>query len=716
MFFWRIVAITMFAVFCGTFVSCEKDETTPPTPDSTEEPKGEVSFSINFSGNISGNGSSSSPATVQQGDTLNMAISQISKYTDPDGSVYTCEPKASIKLFTPYDTLYVKDLQTLTTVIEKSNVASQSNAGEKQTKKMLQTFDVGGKEVIFDVAYDIFSHVNSLQQRIEMPYIKVNSAKYGAAQPEKVDTRAEKPSVSVTGMRIVPHAPQTRGIIVDSTMYDVNVAFNVAVESVHTKKEQNQTLSFEVSFLAVVEDITEYPDPEMQFNYELHILGGTKSTASPFVLTPGEKLSLEWAETCRYNYFSLKDFTSQTILREPKVSVNLEATKDTIWVANKEELEKLVASDVSISQDGAAPLVTRGHKVFSMAEQAITLNWRYDTYEDVDVEGTSVAMPHLELGEPQIVSVSATELTNASVPGKQAKVYAVEVRLSQELKSVNDAKESTESIEYVVKFIGAIDVKLVKVVYRKDWVWVDPHDNMMLAYYPMVHRDRIYSTGETFTDTFRDLGHVAGSYIPFSIGGEPIQEVSDGVLVRTKWLWEGQSQGDSIVIRPFSASVPNLDKVFDVYEYEGDEPLSQYITPPPGTWNEYETGKRYKDLDISLDGEEVVGANGVSDLPSGWYFYSPDYVYNSFVCIYGDEFRLLEGEMHISFYDQFLVIDGRMITFLEYRGPMDFKYHKENITMPNGAPGFVYTTEFRRKFLEKNFYFCRIDSIYQQKP
>ena len=713
MFFWRIVAITMFAVFCGTFVSCEKDETTPPTPDSTEEPKGEVSFSINFSGNISGNGSSSSPATVQQGDTLNMAISQISKYTDPDGSVYTCEPKASIKLFTPYDTLYVKDLQTLTTVIEKSNVASQSNAGEKQTKKMLQTFDVGGKEVIFDVAYDIFSHVNSLQQRIEMPYIKVNSAKYGAAQPEKVDTRAEKPRVSVTGMRIVPHAPQTRGIIVDSTMYDVNVAFNVAVESVHTKKEQNQTLSFEVSFLAVVEDITEYPDPEMQFNYELHILGGTKSTASPFVLTPGEKLSLEWAETCRYNYFSLKDFTSQTILREPKVSVNLEATKDTIWVANKEELEKLAASGVSMSQDGTNPLVTRGHKVFSMAEQAITLNWRYDTYEDVDVEGTSVAMPHLELGEPQIVSVSATELTNASVPGKQAKVYAVEVRLSQELKSVNDAKESTESIEYVVKFTGAIDVKLVKVVYRKDWVWVDPHDNMILAYYPMVHRDRIYSTGETFTDTFRDLGHVADVYIPFSIGGEPIQEVSDGTLVCT--AWKGDTR-DSIIICPFSASVPNLDKVFDVYEYEGDEPLSQYITPPPGTWDEYETGKRYKDLDISLDGVEVVGANGVSDLPSGWYFYRPDYVYNSFVCIYGDEFRLLEGEMHISFYDQFLVIDGRMITFLEYRGPMDFKYHKENITMPNGAPGFVYTTEFRRKFLEKNFYFCRIDSIYQQKP
>ena len=71
MFFWRIVAIAMFAVVCGTFISCDNGESTLPTPDLTEELKGEVSFSINFSGNSSGNGSSSSPATVQQGDTLN---------------------------------------------------------------------------------------------------------------------------------------------------------------------------------------------------------------------------------------------------------------------------------------------------------------------------------------------------------------------------------------------------------------------------------------------------------------------------------------------------------------------------------------------------------------------------------------------------------------------------------------------------------------------
>ena len=74
----------MFAVVCGTLVSCDKDESTPPTPGLTEELKGEVSFSINFGDNSSGNGSSSSPARFQQGDKLYMSIIQICKYTDPD--------------------------------------------------------------------------------------------------------------------------------------------------------------------------------------------------------------------------------------------------------------------------------------------------------------------------------------------------------------------------------------------------------------------------------------------------------------------------------------------------------------------------------------------------------------------------------------------------------------------------------------------------------
>ncbi len=686
--------------------SCGNDEPEPTGPSS---PAGTITFTINSNGGV---GTATSPAKVEKGDTLNMAISQTSSYTDPNGSVFTCKPEAVIKLSTLDDTLYVKNFQGLTTVKESSRVASETSLGEKLTKKTLQTFNVGGKEVVFDLAYDIFNHINSQKQSIEMPYIKVNSANYGAAKAE--ETRASNAPVAVmTGMRITPHRPQTRGTIVDSTEYDVSVAFNLEIESVNAKEPQSQTLSFDVEFQAVVESTTEYPDPEMQFSHQLQVFGGTNSTASPFVLNPGETMQLQWVGNSQYSYFSLQDFSSQTIQYESKANATLSASNDTLWVTNKEELEQIVASEAIITRNGTSPQVTTGQKTFSLVGKDIPFNWSYDIYGTVNAEGTEVAMPHLELSEPQIVSVQVTELPNVTIPGKQAKVYEVEVRLSQELKSVNAPEEQSETIEYVVKRIGAIEVKLVKVVYRKDWEWIDSHDNMMLAYYPMVHRDRIYSTGETFTDTFRDAGHLAGEYIPFVIGGELVQEVSDGVLIRTRWP---EDYRDSVLIAYYSASVPDLSRTFDVFEYEGYEPEYQYTTLPPGSWDEYRMGKTYKNLDISLDGVEVIGGDSISAKPSGWYIYQPDCVYVSFVNNYGDEFMLLQGEMHISFYDQFLVIDGQMINFLEYRGPMDFSYHKDNITMPNGAPGFVYTTEFRRKFLEKNFYFCRIDSIYQQEP
>lgn len=711
---WRVVLFLFVATFSCTFNSCDKDspENVPEnSPDTPTKPTGEVKFSIASTGGM-GQGTAAAPAVVQMGDTLDMTISQTSSYSDPNGSQFTCQPKAVIRLSSTGDTLYVKDFKVLTTVKESSRTPSETQSGEKLTKKTLQTFNVGGKEVVFDLAYDIFNHINSQNQSIEMPYVKVNSANYGTAQLEETRSATMPPAV-MTGMKITPHGPQTRGTIVDSTAFDVNVAFNLEIESVNTKEPQKQTLSFEVEFLAVLESTTEYPDPEMQFSYQLQVLGGTNSTASPFVQNPGETMHLQWVGSSQYSYFFIQDRTSQTIKYEPKAEVTISASNDTLWVTNKEELEQLVAGNAVIAENGSSPQVTTGQKTFNIAGKDITVNWNYDTYDAINAEGSDVAVPYLELSEPQIVSVHAKELPNATVPGKQAKVYEVEIRLSQELKSVNTPEEHTETIEYVVKSIGAFEVKLVKVVYRKDWEWVDSHDNMMLAYYPMVHRDRIYSTGETFTDTFRDAGHVAGGGMQFTIGGKPVQEVSDGILVRTEWPYDYR---DSILIAYYSASVPNLSKVFDVYEYEGDIPEAHYTTPSPGAWDEYKVGKTYQNLDILLDGAEVIGADSVSTKPSGWYVYRPDCLYMSFVCIYNDEFRLLQGEMHISFYDQFLIIDGKMINFLEYRGPMNFSYHKDYITMPNGAPGFIYTTEFRRRFLEKDFYFCRIDSIYQQQP
>lgn len=703
-------AIIALTLICCFLFSCEgePDAVSVPEPSILPVQSGQVSISIDLDGGT-GNASISSPATVKQGDTLNVTVSQTSSYTDPDGSVFTCEPKASIRLSALGDTLYVKDFQTLTTVKEISQVASETTSGEKLTKQTLQTFDVGGKEVVFDLAYDIFNHINSLEQSIEMPYIKINSANFGTAKTE--ETKGSASAVVVKGMRITPHTPRTRGTIVDSTAYDVNVAFNLEIESVNTKETQNQTLSFEVEFLAVVRSVTEYPDPEMYFSYQLQILGGTNSTSSPFRLNLGETMHLQWVENSQYSYFSLDDRTSQTISHDPKAFVKLFADRDTLWVTNEGELGQYEASDAVITEEGTSPLIITGQKTFSMAGKDITFDWGYETYDSVSAEGTTVAVPHLELSEPQIISVNAVEQTSATIPGKTVKLYEVTVRFSQQLKTVNIPEEHVETIEYVVKYIGAFEVKLVKVVYRKGWEWVDSHDNIMLAYYPIVYRDRIYSTGETFTDTFNGGGYLANMRMPFNFAGDFIENVSDGQVIRKRGYAYGE---DSIAIVAFSASVPDLSRVYNVCDLV--PPLSKYFSCPPGTWEEYETAKLYSNQDICLENVEVFGADSLSEKASGWYFYSPDYCYEAVALIYGDELRLLEGGFRIGFYDAYLSIDGQMINFLAFRGPMQFETHKEDITMPNGAPGIVYTSEFRRTFLSKNFYACRIDSVYQQEP
>ena len=73
-------------------------------------------------------------------------------------------------------------------------------------------------------------------------------------------------------------------------------------------------------------------------------------------------------------------------------------------------------------------------------------------------------------------------------------------------------------------------------------------------------------------------------------------------------------------------------------------------------------------------------------------------------------------EVQIGNPDQFLVIDGKMINYLEYRAAPQTTVQTEDITMPNGAPARVYKLEGRQHFLDKNFYVAAIDTVYQFAP
>ena len=59
----------------------------------------------------------------------------------------------------------------------------------------------------------------------------------------------------------------------------------------------------------------------------------------------------------------------------------------------------------------------------------------------------------------------------------------------------------------MVKYVIVEDIRLAQVKYRKDWQWIERTDSTAMAFYPLVYRDRIYTNGEIFTDTFIDDPH-----------------------------------------------------------------------------------------------------------------------------------------------------------------------------------------------------------------
>lgn len=186
----------MAAIFiCAACVyACSEDEpaaTDTPQPETpqTDPDKGEVSFVINHEGG-SGAGTAASPAEVANGDTLTMVISQKSSYTDTDGTVYSCEPEATISLNAVRDTVYAQNEGLLTQLEEGSDVSSSTSGTDPVTHLMEQVFHIGNQQIRFNLGYEVYTYVNKANQAIEMPYIKLNQANFGSASSDESETEA----------------------------------------------------------------------------------------------------------------------------------------------------------------------------------------------------------------------------------------------------------------------------------------------------------------------------------------------------------------------------------------------------------------------------------------------------------------------------------------------------------------------------------------------
>lgn len=699
----------MFALFAGTLCSCSSDEDGPSPPE--EDNTGDVSVTID-TGGCSGDGSSSSPIVVENGKTLNMVLSQKSSYTNPDGSVITREPKANISLQTKLDTLYAKDIKTLTSVNGNPKVESTSSGSTPLRNQTLQTFNIGGQEITFDLGYEIYKIINSAGQTIEMPYIKLNPAQYGtASSAEKTDAKT-RAQVCITEITLTP-LNLTRGVTVtDSVAYNVSVSFNLDMESVNTKEENKQNLSFTVNYIGIVETSTEYPDPETSLSYNLNILGGTKNKVSPFTLTKGETLHLEWKQTVKHTYFSQPDLAMKSLCFEPTACVKLSALSDTIWAETAADFEKVTAGKPVISTTTGEIEQNASNQVFDIGGQKISAEWIYEICHGKMPDGEEISLPYLELGTLNLVSVSAVKKGEAEdveeIGDKVVEIYEITAKFSQDLISQKLNDEVKQSFEYIVKYIGAVEVKLVDIKYRKGYQWYPAHDNIYMTSQLIVYRDRTYSNGVTFTDVYRSflmmVGWVISASLPPPYSNTPHGDKEGELLTGQKIFWHKRNQ---CYVDTGGVSVAKT-RVPDIETYKPKLTRDEYTL---GLRGEYE---KYTSLDNQ--GEWKFDPENPK---SGWYFKTIER-YRVITMEVEPFVYLREYLLAIDFPDRFLYIkdniDERLIDFPEYWVTCDFDYTEERTTTSEGYPARVAKHECKAKYLGKDFYWVVIDTIYQTTP
>ena len=432
-FLWMNVLRSMFIIaLCCVCWSCSGEDGPEPTPPNPEN-VGDVSFVVNNNDNT-GSGTSNSPAVVERGDTLNMVVSQKSSYTDPNGTVYTCEPKATIELCAVLDTVYAKDIKTLTTVSGNPKVESKQSGDNPVQNIVKQTFNIGGQEVVFDLVHEIYTYVNSKNKKIEMPYVKLNEAKFGNGQAAE-----SKASVSPITLRALN---LSRASLVDSTLFEVEAKFNLELESVNTEKSEKQLVDFEVNYLAVVEDVI-----ELNGNIDYTVNGENSEDVSLISLNGGEETVVTIKEVSSYS-----NGDEAVYEFKPEAMISLKVANERVLVSSLDELKTLIdTEDAKVSQSGDNPVIHSYQKVLATKRQSFDFSNSYQVY----FAETGEEMPYLKVGEPKLVSIDVAEKSSrASV--SDTVFYDVKAKFAVELEGVNVSKAISKTLEFEVNYEGGV--------------------------------------------------------------------------------------------------------------------------------------------------------------------------------------------------------------------------------------------------------------------
>lgn len=683
------------ALLCGITVACDEDITiTTPTDYPTE---GDIHFVLSAGGDSIGAGT---PLAVAQGDTLSMTISQKSSYTDPDGTVFTCEPKATIELYATVDTIYAKDIETLLNINENAEVTTAHSGSNPVLYTINQKFMIGEQEVVFDLGHEVYSHVNSLSDVIEMPYVKVNEAKLGSGHvSESGDgTRNSSPYVTLRALSL------TRASITDSTMFEVSAKFNLELESVNTKSENKETLEFNVHYVGVVENVTELYG---SVAYTINDKNG--EVKSPFVVNGADTLLLEIKEESTY---ALADTAVYSF--EPKATISLKVKNDTAFVEKYELLSALIETEEpKTSREGENPISNLYEQVFATSSQEFLFETMYEVY----TAQSGDEMPYLMIGEPKCIGIEVTEQKNDATTRAfvyDTVYYDVKAKFAVELKGVNVSDELVNTLEFEVNYVGGVInatevVELVNITYRKNQVFYAGHDNLLPASQCEVYRDRHYSDGHVETDEFYDApwmwveSVVAMGMNDKAEASDTIIEFSDDLTVvygDFQKYWDKEmgtaTEGTCRYVRA-STQIPDFEHVvvdsFILIEHNEDYNSSY--------------SAQLKDYNFNPD-----------DPIEGWYVFN-DVDYRKKMLYYvkpGEIFQFRYYSLLMSYYDRFLCIDDTIIGFKEFRPKLEkTEGFIDYAGSETRGPGKIYQHIIKGDYLGHPVYFEITDTIYTPK-
>lgn len=450
-------------VLCVTSCSDSDPDTPTPTPPNTVVPAGDDGGIIFEVTNENGgdNGSSASlPAEVTADEPLNVTISQNSSYLDPDGTTFNCNPKATIKVSANLDTVFAKDIASLTKLIGTPS-SNSSNSGDNPKNYVTeQSFNIGGQVVQFDLGYEIYTHTNSKKQSIEMPYVKVNKANFGAnSSTEALSRGNEGLGVRLADISVVPRqTPLSRSITVTDTLtYEVTARFNLDIESKNSAADTKQTLSFEVKYLAIVEETNEYDGAVLETSVTKN---GESTNDTKFNILPKESLNLVFTQNSSYTD---QNGTQATTMIS---TINI-TSPDTITVGRKDSL-----TNDRIKQ--LIPIATEGF------------------------DHLVAPMPYYEFSEISLTGFNVTTVEETN----EKEVYKVTATFSQTATPVNvetaTTKPKGKKYTYTVTFYAKVIVTLVDTEYIS-YANYSPElgeGQIVNAFQWMVERHRKYSNGK----------------------------------------------------------------------------------------------------------------------------------------------------------------------------------------------------------------------------